>query len=255
MPIMQEMLDITSAMPGWDNFGFTRSGDRLYWRSAFDQTDDMLSSFSKLTPLMNRMLSGPATMDRVGFVSPADQMQRIQDQTMDLFRTGLTQPEYFKTVEDVQKGFFRKSTPTTRDAINTQCTMQPHYTIEDWDTAKPIMQSIIDQSSKDPACTYFGFHKSGNKLHSQEAFTDGDAMKAHMNAVRPLMEQLKAGPAKLERLEMHGPEPELSKVKDAAAALQIEPEYFHATGAVALKGAMEGTQEPAEGAGQASTAL
>ena len=94
--------------------------------------------------------------------------------------------------------------------------MTPHYTIKDWDAAQPIMQQIIDRANQEPGCTYFGWEKSGNMLNSRETFTDENAMRAHIENVKPLLDQLKSGPAK-----------EIKKIKDAAASL--DPEYFESS--------------------------
>jgi len=245
MPIMQEMVDYTATLPGWDNFGWTRSGDRLIWRSAFDRADDMLMSFDELAPYINRLLAGPATMERVEFVSPSDQIAAIQKATASLANqmAALTQPEYFETIEDVQTGFFRKATASEGKGENTLCTMTPHYTISDWAAARPLMQGIVDKSSKEAGCNYFGWTKRGDTLHSLEAFVDGDALKAHVDNVRPLMDELQQGPAALERVEVHGPASELAKIKNAAK----DPwgggkvEYFETTqGRTALS--MEGSE-------------
>jgi quinol monooxygenase YgiN len=50
--------------------------------------------------------------------------------------------------------------------------------------------------------------KSNNKLIAHETFTDGEAMKAHIEKAQPLLSKLMTGPGELEKFEVHGPEPE-----------------------------------------------
>eukprot|EP00614_Pseudopedinella_elastica_P020277 CAMPEP_0172652128 /NCGR_PEP_ID=MMETSP1068-20121228/243160_1 /TAXON_ID=35684 /ORGANISM="Pseudopedinella elastica, Strain CCMP716" /LENGTH=309 /DNA_ID=CAMNT_0013466533 /DNA_START=202 /DNA_END=1133 /DNA_ORIENTATION=+ len=256
-PLMQDMLDQTSRLSGWDNFGWSRAGDRLNWRSAFEDIDSMMAMVDRTDNLMSSMLAGPSVLDRLDFVGPSNRMNRLVADMNRRFEH-LTSPDYFETLEekDVQTGFFRKDLPSPEGALsrpNSLCTMTPHYEISDWNAAKPIMQAsvsfilsryllplpsllsgysftllylvgIIDTAYSEPGCTYFGWTKSGNKLQSRESFTDGEAMKNHLESVKPLMQALKSGPAKLERLEMSGPGPELEKIK--AEAQSLNPEYF-----------------------------
>jgi quinol monooxygenase YgiN len=223
-PIMQEMLDRSTLMPGWDSFGWSRAGDRLLWRNAFNDVDSMLSSFDTMTPFVNRMLAGPATMDQFNFSAPLESLSQIQAQTARDLAQFSTRPDLFEQVQEAEQGFFRKGLTGKSENF---CTMTPQYTIKDWDAARPIMQQIIDRSNQEPGCTYFGWEKSGNKLNSRENFTDGNAMRAHIENVKPLLEQLKSGPALLDKLELHGPDKEMEKIKDVAASLN--PEYFESS--------------------------
>lgn len=241
--LMDEMMATTNQLEGWDNFGWSRMNDQLMWRSAFDDVDAMMANMAVVSPIINRMLAGPAMMDRLQFVSPANEMARLQNETRSMAAAVAGEPpEYFSDVEDVQTGYFRKSLPqavTGTDQAtatpNTLCTMTPHYSIKNWATAKPLMQELINESNKEPGCTYFGWAKTGAKLHSRETFVDGDAMRAHIEAVRPLMDRLSAGPATLERLEINGPSEEVAKVK--ALTADLNPEYYEMTKQVTGEGA------------------
>ena len=151
----------------------------------------MLTNFGSLSPLMDQLLAGPATMDRLEFVGPAAQLARMQaatERAANAFLKGTLAPEYWETVEDTQTGFIRKSIQPPPGAsgstsqANTLCTMTPHYKIQDWNAARPLMQSIIDKANAEPGCAYFGWTKSGDSLRSRETFVSGDAMKAHIEA-------------------------------------------------------------------------
>lgn len=52
-------------------------------------------------------------------------------------------------------------------------------------------------------------------------------MRVHLENVKPLMDKLKTGPAKLDNFEMHGPAVEVEKAKDVAASLN--PVYFESS--------------------------
>ena len=218
-PIMQEMMESTALMPGWENFGWSRAGDRLLWRNSFNDADTMLASFDAMMPLMNRMIAGPATLEQFNFSAPLSALAQIQAQTARDLAKLASQPDFFET--DVETGFFRKSTPGRSDSF---CTMTPQYKIKDWQTAGPIVQAIINKSNQEQGCSYFSWERSGDTLKSREVFDDGNAMRAHLENVKPLLEQIMSGPATLEKIEMHGPDKELEAIKDIASSLN--PEYF-----------------------------
>jgi len=227
--ILTEMLDVTNEMEGWDNFGWVRSGNRLGWRSSFDDVDAMLHHCRSITPLLDRMLCEACTMDRLEFVAPADQLTRIRNDTERIAATVANEDEkYFENVEDLQAGYFRKEPPLVEGVLvkpNNMCTMTPHYTIKDWGETRPLMQSILNKSSAEPGCTYFGWAKAGEKLHSKESFVDGAALQAHVEGVRPLIDAMvNSNAVTLDRMELTGPKAELEKVKTLVA--DLKPDFL-----------------------------
>ena len=46
-PIMQEWLNRTALHGGWDNFGWSRRGDQLMWRSQFDDVSAQCKVFAE----------------------------------------------------------------------------------------------------------------------------------------------------------------------------------------------------------------
>lgn len=231
-PLMQEMVDMTNSMTGWDNFGWVRSGNSLGWRSSFDDVDAMLLNVSSISPLLDRMMREAAIMDRLEVVGPAEHMERIKQNTARIAAAVANEdPKYFENLEDVQTGYFRKTPPAVvapqaaESRPNTMCTMTPHYTIKDWNTARPLMQALLNKSNMEPGCTYYGWAKAGDKLHSRETFVDGAALEAHVAATRPLMDALvKTDAVALDRLELTGPATEMDKVKPLLE--DLSPEYL-----------------------------
>jgi quinol monooxygenase YgiN len=223
------MVDVTNSIDGWDNFGWVRSGDRLGWRSSFDDVDSMLASVSSVTPLLDRMLRTAATMDRLELVGPKEHMARIRKESEKIAAAVSNKDEkYFENVEDLQVGYFRKPAALLEGVQvkpNNICTMTPHYTIKDWPTTQPMMQAILNKSNSEPGCTYFGWAKAGDKLHSKESFVDGTALEAHVKAVRPLIDAMVNSDAvTLERMEITGPSAEVDKVK--LLVEDLKPEFL-----------------------------
>ena len=223
-PIMQEMVDAADVVPGLDNFGWSRAGDRLILRNAFNDVDTMLTSFDTMTPYIDRLLAGPATLDRFDISAPEEDLARIQARTERDMARFSAKPILYAQDQEPQRGYFRKG-PLGKG--EKTCTVSPTYTINDWTLARPIMQQIIDQANAQPGCTYFGWEKSGNVLSSRETFRGGDALRFHLESVKPLIDKLKLGPAKLVNFEMHGPAIEVEKAKDVAASLN--PIYYESS--------------------------
>jgi quinol monooxygenase YgiN len=224
-PLMQDILDRAMLQSGIDDFGWTRSGDRLRWRSTFDDSDSMLAAFQDMQAMMNDMMKLGAEMDKIDILAPSSSLARVRKGSENLL--GDFKPDYFETDEEYLTGYFRKSSGT-KVSRELQCTLTPNYTINDWEKARPIMQKIIDAASEEPGCTYFGWAKSGNKLNSSEIFTDGKSLKSHIERVTPMIEELKAGPATLDKFDVHGPENEIKQIEESASALR--PEYFKSEG-------------------------
>jgi quinol monooxygenase YgiN len=232
-PIFQEMLNEAASTPGWEHFGWSRAGDYVRWDTTFDDVESLLASFETISPLMNQLLADAATVERLNFAAPSTILSTVQSKTA---RSALkelrTKPVYYETVEDIQTGYFHK--PEKGLSENT-CTMMPHFIIKDWKTAKPLMQEIIEAANDEPGCTYFGWEKSNNRLIARETFFDGDSMKAHVEKVRPLLDKLVAGPAELEKLEIHGPEIQVEKVKPVTDTFM--PQYFQSNAMQSTEGA------------------
>jgi len=104
------------------------------------------------------------------------------------------------------------------------CSIHPYFTVVDHAAAKPIMDEFVEKTKAETGCCYYGWTLQGDKLFCREAYTDGDAVLAHLKNVGECIEKLLAGPAKLDSIEIHGPASELAKVKEATEKLGTE--YF-----------------------------
>jgi len=203
-PLMQDILDRAALQSGIDDFGWTRSGEKLFWRSAFDDSDSMFAAFLAMRSSMNNLIRAGVEMDSIEFVGPSSSLSRIREDLENLLRDyEYAKPEYFETQNEFQTGYFRKS-PATNGSHKNLCLLTPHFTIHDWNKARPIMQQILDCAFTEPGSKYFGWAKSGNKLKSHKMFTDGKATREYLENVIPLIEQFKAGPASLDKIEVHG---------------------------------------------------
>jgi len=130
--------------------------------------------------------------------------------------------EYFESAEGFQTGYISQTgsdNASMATGHGTLCTSHPTFKVHDWNTAAPLVRDFIDSTGQEKECTYFGWASKGEDLSWHANFTSGAAMRAHFEAVKPIMNALTAGPATLLRLELHGPSVELDKARSATNGL------------------------------------
>jgi hypothetical protein len=79
------------------------------------------------------------------------------------------------------------------------------------------------QTSPEPGCLYYGFAFENDMAFCREGYTDAEALLTHLKNVSSLIEEaLKI--STLARLEVHGPESELAKLRGPMAGMK--PQFF-----------------------------
>jgi quinol monooxygenase YgiN len=89
--------------------------------------------------------------------------------------------------------------------------------------AKAICERFVERTKSEPGCYYYGFSFSGDTAFCREAYKDGDAALAHIQNVGDLLAEFGKITDML-RLELHGPETELAKMRGPLA--DLKPQYF-----------------------------
>ena len=88
---------------------------------------------------------------------------------------------------------------------------------------KEICEQLVAKTSKEPKCLYYGVSFNGGQAHCREGYEDADGVLAHLvNVGYLLQEALKI--AELKRIEIHGPEDEVAKLREPLAEMQ--PRFF-----------------------------
>jgi quinol monooxygenase YgiN len=105
------------------------------------------------------------------------------------------------------------------------CSVAPYFHIhagkaEDF---RLICQKYVQWSAREPGCLYYGFSFDGDFAHCREGFQDADALLAHIDNLRPILHEM-AEVSTLVRIEVHGPEHALAKLRPALASM--DPQYF-----------------------------
>jgi quinol monooxygenase YgiN len=91
------------------------------------------------------------------------------------------------------------------------------------DAAKAVLRAFVAKTTTEPGCRYYEFTVDGDVVFCREAYTDADAVLAHLaNVGAELGEMLKV--SALTRLELHGPAVELDKLRGPLA--DLKPAWF-----------------------------
>jgi quinol monooxygenase YgiN len=105
------------------------------------------------------------------------------------------------------------------------CTIVPYFKVQSGklEAFKALCEQFVEKTSVEPKCLYYGFSFDGDVAHCREGYEDAEGALAHLENVGSLLEEsLKI--SDLTRLEIHGPEEELAKLREPMAALK--PQAF-----------------------------
>jgi quinol monooxygenase YgiN len=88
---------------------------------------------------------------------------------------------------------------------------------------KSLCERFVEKAQTEAGCLYYGFAFDGDIAHCREGYVNAEAALAHLENVGKLLEE-SAALADITRLEIHGPEAELAKLRGPLSALK--PQYF-----------------------------
>ncbi|HCU85535.1 putative quinol monooxygenase [Methylophilus sp. UBA6697] len=108
---------------------------------------------------------------------------------------------------------------------DTCCSVSPYFEIHAGKTAafRAICEKYVEWSSREPGCLYYGFSFDGDLAHCREGFENAEALLAHLDNLRPILHEM-GEVSTLVRIEVHGPDAELAKLRVQLAGLS--PQYF-----------------------------
>lgn len=105
------------------------------------------------------------------------------------------------------------------------CSIVPYFKVPEQNQAsfKALCEKFVEKTCNEPLCHYYGFSFSGDLAHCREAYANAQGLLDHLDNVGALLQEaLKI--AELVRLEVHGPESELAKLREPMAGLN--PQFF-----------------------------
>jgi quinol monooxygenase YgiN len=105
------------------------------------------------------------------------------------------------------------------------CTIVPYFKVHDGKLAefKSVAERLVEKTTVESKCLYYGFTFCGDQAHCREGYEDAQGVLAHMENVGALLQEA-LGLAELTRLEIHGPEAELAKLRTPLA--EMNPAFF-----------------------------
>jgi len=105
------------------------------------------------------------------------------------------------------------------------CNIVPYFKVSSGklEAFKGLCEEFVAKTSREPKCLYYGFSFSGDQVHCREGYEDAEGLLAHLKNVEVLLQEaLKI--AEITRLEVHGPENELAKLREPLA--NLKPQFF-----------------------------
>ncbi len=105
------------------------------------------------------------------------------------------------------------------------CTIVPYFKVSDGNLKafKTLCEQFVTKTSEEAKCLYYGFSFDGDEAHCREGYEDAEGLLTHLDNVGRLLEEA-SKIAEITRLEIHGPEEELAKLRQPLA--KLEPQFF-----------------------------
>lgn len=105
------------------------------------------------------------------------------------------------------------------------CTIVPYFQVSGGklEAFKELCEQFVAKASGEAKCLYYGFSFDGDQAHCREGYEDADGLLTHLQNVGTLLEEA-FKIAELTRLEIHGPEEELAKLREPLA--HLKPQFF-----------------------------
>ena len=105
------------------------------------------------------------------------------------------------------------------------CTLLPYFKIHSGKLQefKALCEQFVEKTKDEPGCLYYGFSFDGDLAFCREGYCDADGLLAHAQNVGHLLTEI-VKIADIVRLEVHGPEEEIAKLRGPLA--DLKPQYF-----------------------------
>jgi quinol monooxygenase YgiN len=105
------------------------------------------------------------------------------------------------------------------------CTIGPYFKVHEgrMEAFKDVCERFLNKAREEPACLYYGWSFLDDQVHCREGYKNAEGVLAHLDNVGELLQEALTM-ADLTRLEIHGPETELKKLRGPLA--EINPAFF-----------------------------
>ncbi len=105
------------------------------------------------------------------------------------------------------------------------CTIAPYFKVNDGklDAFQALCEQFANKTKEEAKCLYYGFSFDGDTAHCREGYEDAEGLLAHLENVDALLQE-SLTIAEITRLEVHGPEEELAKLRVPLS--DLNPQFF-----------------------------
>jgi len=110
-------------------------------------------------------------------------------------------------------------------SLSSAVSLHPYFKVHagNMPAVKSLLKTFVAKTQTEPRNLYYGFSLNGDEVFCREAYPDAEGVLAHVANVGPELDQM-LKLSSLVRLEVHGPEAELAKLKGPLAGLS--PAWF-----------------------------
>jgi quinol monooxygenase YgiN len=108
---------------------------------------------------------------------------------------------------------------------DTCCTIVPYFKVHagKMPAFEALCEQFVAKTRAEPKCLYYGFSFEGDLALCREGYVDAEGALAHLDNVGALLPEF-FKISDLVRLEVHGPEQELAKLRGPMSPLN--PQFF-----------------------------
>ena len=98
------------------------------------------------------------------------------------------------------------------------CSIAPYFKVpqENLEAFRQLCERFVSKSKQETKCLYYGFSFNGDEVHCREGYADAEALLKHVENVGGLLAEAMQI-AEVTRLEIHGPEEELARLRGPLA--------------------------------------
>lgn len=115
--------------------------------------------------------------------------------------------------------------------LSTAVSIHPYFQIHPGkiEEFQKVIETFIKTTAPEEGCLYYDFTLNGDEAFCREAYTNGDTALYHLQNVDHVIKQA-LEIATMTKLEFHGPEAELEKMR--APLAELNPAWFVHQGGV-----------------------
>ncbi|NKB62335.1 MAG: hypothetical protein GKR95_09465 [Gammaproteobacteria bacterium] len=110
---------------------------------------------------------------------------------------------------------------------DTCCSIAPYFKVEEgrMDEFKALTARFVEATGTEEGALYYGFSYNGDVAYCREGYINGESLLAHLDNVGALVQEALTM-SSLDRIEIHGPESEVAKLREPLAGLNPAFSYL-----------------------------